>query len=340
MRRPAAAILIDAILALSILLEVSSASDQHHAGHQRIGALTRPAPTRKRIMYACNQTYELVKAVPHRFDDFRHDLVSALRRAPRGDRTSLQAAFACVKKDPEAWWLEFGVWRGASIKMMASERPELDGGGLVAGRPAVVGFDSFRGLPEAWRDIWRPTLPSSRGPPAGRSGAHSRGDLRLERRKAATIDNSTFDIGGRPPFLPPALANRVQWEIGWFNESLPRFMAKAPFSSAASWVSLLHVDCDLYSSTKTVLDLLAPHLVAAHKRDAGGRWTHGSVLVFDDLVNYPEYAEHELLALYQFLVERRLAVEVLAHPTNRVALETRLEMDGQTAALRLIRPHG
>ncbi|MFI9008792.1 class I SAM-dependent methyltransferase [Actinosynnema sp. NPDC053489] len=64
--------------------------------------------------------------------------------------------------------------------------------------------------------------------------------------------------------------------VGWFDDTLPGFLAEHPGP-----VSFLHVDCDLYSSTKTVLDLVGPRLVP------------GSVIVFDEYFNYPGWQEHE-----------------------------------------------
>ncbi|CAE7374531.1 unnamed protein product [Symbiodinium pilosum] len=43
-------------------------------------------------------------------------------------------------------YLEFGVFEGTSINFIARQLRSLDPGSLV------FGFDSFRGLPEAWRN--------------------------------------------------------------------------------------------------------------------------------------------------------------------------------------------
>ncbi|UJR10920.1 hypothetical protein I4U23_015106 [Adineta vaga] len=54
-------------------------------------------------------------------------------------------------------------------------------------------------------------------------------------------------------------------------------------------VSFVHIDCDLYEGTKDVLFLL------------GNRFVTGTILVFDELFNYPGYEQHELKALFEFL---------------------------------------
>ncbi len=54
-------------------------------------------------------------------------------------------------------------------------------------------------------------------------------------------------------------------------------------------VSFVYIDCDLYDSARDVLFLLGSRLVT------------GSIIVFDELFNYPGYEKHEIKALYEFL---------------------------------------
>lgn len=74
--------------------------------------------------------------------------------------------------------------------------------------------------------------------------------------------------------------------VGWFEDALPPFLAEHPGP-----VALLHLDADLYSSTRTVLDLVGPRL------------TPGSVVVFDEYFNYPGWQQHEYRAWHEY-VER------------------------------------
>ena len=126
----------------------------------------------------------------------------------------------------------------------------------------VWGFDSFRGLPETWRP----------GFPAG-----------------------AFDTGGRLPKVRP----NVVLVPGWFNETLPVFCQQ--FLQAGK-VSLLHVDCDIYASAKTVLLGLGSAIVP------------GTIVVFDELINYPGFEDHELKALFEFCQESKLRIEYLGCP--------------------------
>jgi len=128
-------------------------------------------------------------------------------------------------------FLEFGVYHGLSINLLAS----------WTGRE-IHGFDSFEGLPEDWKE----------GEPAG-----------------------SYSTGGKLPSTP---AN-VSLHRGWFTDVLPSFFARLDQP-----VSLAHIDCDLYSSTRCVLHNLGPHLES------------GSLLVFDDFLAYPGYEQHEFRA--------------------------------------------
>lgn len=65
-------------------------------------------------------------------------------------------------------------------------------------------------------------------------------------------------------------------------------------------VRLAHVDCDLYSSTRTVLAGLAD------------RFVPGSVLVFDDLLGYPGFEQHELRAFEEFVATTGTRYEIIA----------------------------
>ena len=92
---------------------------------------------------------------------------------------------------------------------------------------------------------------------------------------------------------------RGKFHKGWFDQTLPAFIKeekkkamKEVRNPNALQVALLHVDCDIYTSTKTIFDNLKQYIRA------------GTVIVFDELFNYPAFREHELKALYELLKER------------------------------------
>lgn len=175
------------------------------------------------------------------------------------------ARFAVERHEAHNLWLEFGAHNGGSTRNLMHAHAKLTHAKLFS-------FDSFRGLPEQWRE--RP------------SGANKAALRAWEAYYAA----GAFDLGGKPPFTDP----RVEWVVGWFNESLPRFLRSHPQN-----VSLVHIDCDLYSSTDTVLRLLQPRL------------SPGALLIFDELINYPDYAANELKALLELQQRSGRSLRVL-----------------------------
>ena len=53
---------------------------------------------------------------------------------------------------------------------------------------------------------------------------------------------------------------------GWFEQTLPAFLeGQRGRAGTELRIAFVHMDCDIYSSTKCVLDCLAPHLGAQHE---------------------------------------------------------------------------
>lgn len=107
----------------------------------------------------------------------------------------------------------------------------------------MFGFDSFEGLPEDWQ-------------------AHAHAGV--------------FDTGGTVPKIND---RRVEFVVGWFEESLQRF--EMPDHDRL----IINIDSDLYSSAATVLQWLEPHLAVG------------------DLVYFDEFDDrfHEYRAFIEFL---------------------------------------
>lgn len=119
---------------------------------------------------------------------------------------------------------------------------------------ALHAFDSFEGLPEGWQGT-------------------------LETR-------GSFGRGGAIPKLAP----NITVYKGWFTETLPEFCRR----NQNAGIALLHVDCDLYSSTATVL---------AH---AGNLLRPGSIVIFDEYFNYHGWQNHEFKAWQEFIAARQV----------------------------------
>ena len=109
-------------------------------------------------------------------------------------------------ENPKILLLEFGVHRGYSIQEFAkyNSHPES----------IFVGFDSFEGLPRAWRNF-----------------------VKVYRAKE-------FDVGGQ---IPENSDERVHFVKGWFTSTLPAFFET--FDIQAFEHVFIHLDADIYSST-------------------------------------------------------------------------------------------
>ncbi len=103
-----------------------------------------------------------------------------------------------------------------------------------------------------------------------------------------------FTQGGRAPRVP----QNVRFHVGWFDATLPAFLA-----AHSGPASFLHMDADLYSSTKTVLDLCSERIVP------------GTVLIFDEYLNYPGWREHEYRAFQEFIAVTGLTYRYIGFST-------------------------
>jgi predicted O-methyltransferase YrrM len=89
----------------------------------------------------------------------------------------------------------------------------------------------------------------------------------------------------------PKVRENVELVQGLFEDSIPPFLS----STAQQNVSFIHIDCDLYSSTQTIFNLL------------GDRIVRGTVVVFDEYFNYPGWRKHEFKAFQEFISVRNLS---------------------------------
>jgi len=66
-------------------------------------------------------------------------------------------------------------------------------------------------------------------------------------------------------------------------------------------IALLRVDCDIYSSTKTIFDCIGHYLEP------------GSWICFDELIGYYGWQDHEYKAFSEFLDKRRMKCDYIAY---------------------------
>jgi len=129
-----------------------------------------------------------------------------------------------------------------------------------------------------------------------------------------------FDCKGK---LPRVNAN-VKLVKGLFQDTLEPFLAEHS-GPEDSHVAVAHLDADLYSATIYVLRVLAPRIVP------------GTMLVFDELINYNGFEDHEWKALLEAVEEFGWEVEFIAQSG---ALENPVKAEipeTQQVALRVTR---
>lgn len=141
----------------------------------------------------------------------------------------------------------------------------------------TYGFDSFDGLPESWF---------------------------LDHARAE------FDLGGQPP----ALRNHrdsIRIVKGMFDQTLPDFARQMNQP-----VKFLHVDCDLYTSTKTIFDHLGERIVP------------GTIIVFDEYFNYPSWRQHEFKAFQEYVAARGVRYEYIGYAPRHYSVAVRITAVG------------
>ena len=131
----------------------------------------------------------------------------------------------------------------------------------------VHGFDSFEGLPEEWVGY--------------------------------TDFSHRFQRRGKIP----RVHRNVKLHVGWFDDTLPKFLEKHPGNFA-----FIHVDCDLYSSTQAILSHCACRIKP------------GTVIVFDEFFNYPNWQQHEYRAFTEYVQAAEVHWEYLGYSGNQVSI--------------------
>jgi Macrocin-O-methyltransferase (TylF) len=158
----------------------------------------------------------------------------------------------------EGSFLEFGVFKGGTIRYIAKLRPDR----------TVHGFDSFEGLPVAWEGT-----------------GHDRG---------------AFHAKGQAP----RVRANVRLHRGLFDVSLPLWVRQNNDS-----IAFLHVDCDLYSSTHTIFEVLEDRL------------RPGLVIAFDEYFGYPGWQHGEHKAFLEFIEKTGHRFRYLCHAYHQVAVQ-------------------
>jgi hypothetical protein len=141
-------------------------------------------------------------------------------------------------KNSQYYYLEFGVWKGASANFFSNYVKKF------------YAFDSFEGLKEDW--------------------------------DGSPFEKGFFNLNKKIP----KLNSNVEPTVGWVEDTLDFFLKKH-----TPKINFIHLDMDLYSPTKFVLEKVKSYLV----KDA--------IIIFDQLYNYTGWEHGEYKALKEVFKE-------------------------------------
>lgn len=94
---------------------------------------------------------------------------------------------------------------------------------------------------------------------------------------------------------PPNVKKNVILHNGYFKNTLPEFS-----KNNDQKIAYMNIDCDLYSSTKTVFNNL------------GDKIQKGTIIHFDEYLNFPSWREHEFKVWSEFVEENNVKFDYIA----------------------------
>jgi len=118
----------------------------------------------------------------------------------------------------------------------------------------------------------------------------------------ATVKAGHFKVGELP-----AVRSNCKLIKGWFDTTVPGFLKEHPGPAA-----FLHIDSDLYSSAKTVLDFFTERIVP------------GTIIVFDEYFNYPGWKDGEHKAFGEFVAANDVKFEFLGYSSRDEQVTVRI----------------
>ena len=184
-------------------------------------------------------------------------------------------------------WAEFGTFEGTSLTDL------VDASAQLFRHQPVLSFDSFRGLPSSWIPGWE------------------QGALNLNGKVPERLRILVEERGEEAVQLVP----------GWFNTTVRQRLAQLQLLNPKSLpASVIHIDCDIYSSTREVLDALIEF----------GGLAAGTVLVFDEMINYHGFIHHEWKAWREVVATHNISFHFIfaaAEPVNLEILAQQAEYD-------------
>lgn len=107
----------------------------------------------------------------------------------------------------------------------------------------------------------------------------------------------------------PRVRKNCALVVGWFDQTLPGFKEKYIKDQP---LVLLHVDCDLYSSTVTIMENLRSNIVP------------GTVIVFDEYMNYPGWQLDEFRAWQEHCAKYGVKYEYIGRVSRHQKVAVRV----------------
>lgn len=107
----------------------------------------------------------------------------------------------------------------------------------------------------------------------------------------------------------PRVKKNCELVVGWFDQTLPDFKKNKIKQNP---ISLLHVDCDLYSSTVTILNNLRENIVP------------GTVIIFDEYINYPGWQLDEFRAWQEHVKAHNIKYEYIGRVSKHQKVAVRV----------------
>jgi tetratricopeptide (TPR) repeat protein len=106
--------------------------------------------------------------------------------------------------------------------------------------------------------------------------------------------------------IVPKVEKNITLYKGWFEDTLPEFSKKYP-----EVIRLINIDCDLFSSTSTILKVLGPQIQS------------GTILIFDEYIGNQHWREDEFKAFQEAVYFNQWKYEYLAFSffTKQVAVK-------------------
>lgn len=104
------------------------------------------------------------------------------------------------------------------------------------------------------------------------------------------------DLGGKAPYND----TKVTWHIGEYNDTVTAFTNDQE-SQHVGPLTFVHIHAGPYALTSDILRAVEPRLGP------------GVFMVIDELINYPNYEDGEMKALYEFLLRTERQVEVIGY---------------------------